>query len=245
MIELYATSSPNVRKVVIALEEVGLSYHLHPVNVFGGEQFTPEFLALNPLGRVPVMIDPDAPGGEPLFESGAILIYLAERHERTDLLAADGVARYSTLKWLMFQMGSVGPIFGQHNHFIITPDQADGYAARRYREQAWRLYSILETRLGKASWLAGDAYSIADIATYPWALYVTRHGFDWADLPRLAEWRDRIGARPAVARADTVMTDFAAANADASRRADQAALDRFFWREQGGPPSDLTPMRVK
>src|SRR5260221_10360928 len=245
MMELYAASSPNVRKVVIALEEVGLPYRLGHTIGFGGEQFTPEFLALNPLGRVPVMVDPDAPGGETLFESGAILIYLAEQYGRPDLLASDGAARYGALKWLMFQMGSVGPIFGQHNHFIITPDHGDSYAARRYREQAWRLYSILEARLGEVPWLAGDAFSIADIATYPWALYVTRHGFDWAGLPRLAEWCERIAARPAVSRADAVMIEVAEAHADASLNDRPADLDRFFWLDQGGPPSDLTPTRVQ
>jgi GST-like protein len=245
MIKLYATTSPNVRKVMIMLEELELPYSLRFTDVFGGEQFTPDFLALNPLGRVPVMIDPAAPGGEALFESGAILIYLAERHARADLLASDGAARYAALKWLMFQMGSVGPIFGQHNHFIIVPDEAQGYAGRRYREQAWHLYRILETRLGDVPWLAGGAYSIADIATYPWALYVRRHGFDWADLPRLADWRDRIQARPAVSRADARMAEFAAANAHIGQRASQAGLDRFFWREQGGPPADLSPMKVR
>lgn len=244
-IRLYGCGSPNVRKVAIMLEELQLDYETQYVAVMNGAQFAPEFLALNPLGRVPVLTDAERLPGEPLFESGAILIYLAEAYARPDLLPSDGAERHAVLKWLMLQMANVGPIFGQHNHFIITPDEAHGYAARRYREQAARLYRVLDERLAESPWLAGERYSIADIATYPWVLYAERHGMAWEALPHLAAWRARIEARPAVARADSRMQAFVADDARAAATATQESFNRFFWRESDdGPRVDLSPMKV-
>lgn len=243
MITLYGCGSPNVRKVVIMMEELGLEYETSFVAVMNGAQFEPSFLALNPLGRVPVIVDSDGPAGEPIFESGAILLYLAEAYGHGELLPAAGRERYAVMKWLMLQMANIGPIFGQHNHFIITPDEATSYAARRYREQASRLYRFLDRRLAEVPWLAGGDYSIADIATYPWALYVERHGMDWDDLPHLRAWRDRIEARPALARVNTTMQRFVADDMKYAAEATQESFNRFFWREEDdGPKVDLTPM---
>ena len=244
MIELYGCGSPNVRKIAIMLEELGLAYERRYVAVLNGGQFEPSFLALNPLGRVPVLVDHDRLPGEPLFESGAILIYLAEAYRSTDLLPRDGAGRYSVIKWLMLQMGNIGPIFGQHNHFIITPDHAASYAGQRYREQARRLYHLLDEQLAGREWLASCGYSIADIATYPWVLYAERHGMDWGDLPRLWAWKERIEAREAIRRADDAMQFFVDEDARHVGMANQEGFDKFFWREQAGPRTDLSPMKV-
>ncbi len=245
MIELYGCGSPNVRKVAIMLAELDLPYSQHYVAVLNGAQFEPAFLALNPLGRVPVLVDPEGPAqGDPIFESGAILIYLAEAYGRPDLLPADGADRYQVMKWLMLQMGNIGPIFGQHNHFLITPDHAQSYAGQRYREQAARLYRLLDAELAKRPWLADYGYSIADIATYPWVLYCERHGMEWADLPHLHAWMDRIEARPAVQEADQMMKKFVADDAAHIATATQETFDRFFWRQASGPGVDLSPMKV-
>ena len=207
MIQLYDMSSPNVRKVVVALEEMGLAYEPHHVAVFRGEQFTEEFLALNPLAKVPVIRDPEGPAaGEPIFESGAILIYLAESYG-PQFLPADGPARYAVLKWLMLQVASAGPAFGNHSHFRLQ-HEANPYAARRFRHMAAQIYQVLEGRLGKADWLGGDAYSIADMAVWPWARYLQRHGMDPAEFPNLTAWEARIAERPAVIRADGVIRRF-------------------------------------
>lgn len=245
MIELYGCGSPNVRKIVMMLEELGLEYQTRYVAVLNGAQFEPSFLALNPLGRVPVLVDADGNAGEPIFESGAILIYLAETYHRSDLLPTNGPNRHAVMQWLMLQMANVGPIFGQYNHFLITPDEAGSYATRRYREQARRLYFFLNEQLAERDWLAGSAYSIADIATYPWILYAERHGMHWDELPHLRKWMDRIEARPAVARANTSMQRFVDDDARSARQATQESFNRFFWREEtGGPRVDLSPMKV-
>jgi len=243
MITLFGCGSPNVRKVVILLEELGLEYETRFVGVMNAAQFEPAFLALNPLGRVPVIVDPEGPADEAIFESGAILIYLAEVYGHGEFLPAAGAERYAILKWLMLQMANVGPIFGQNNHFIITPDHATGYAARRYREQSARLYRLLDARLAQAPWLAGGTYSIADIATYPWVLYAERHGMTWNELPHLKTWCDRIEARPALARVNATMQLLAVDDMKSYATATQESFDRFFWREGGdGPRVDRTPM---
>lgn len=199
---LYGMNSPNVRKVALMLEELGLPHDLVHVAVFRGEQFTPEFLALNPLGKVPVLIDPAL--GMPLAESGAILLYLAEAHGR--FLPAEQPARAEVMQWIMVQMASVGPQFGQLNHYQMQEQDAvqgtigHAYALGRFREAARRLYRLLDDRLATRDWIAGGAYSIADIATWPWATYLEDHGLDPQAHPALIRWRDRIAARPAVAR---------------------------------------------
>jgi GST-like protein len=242
MIELYGCGSPNVRKVVIMLEELRLSYTFHYTDIMRGQSHTPQFLAMNPLGRVPVLIDREGPAGsEPIFESGAILIYLAEAYQGAEFLPRQGGARYATIKWLMLQMANVGPMFGQHNHFTVTSENSQSYAAKRYRDQASRLYHVLNDRLAQAPWLAGADYSIADIATYPWAVYVENHGFDWVDLPHLAEWRSRMEERPAIAKAKIKMQGFIDNDTISSKKVTQKELNELFWLEgDEGPSVDLT-----
>jgi len=207
MIELFGMSSPNVRKAVIALEEMGLEYEARHVAVFRGKQFDAEFLALNPMAKVPVIRDPEGPAGDiSVFESGAILIYLAEKYG-TEFLPPQGAARYEVLKWLVLQIANVGPALGQHSHFRL---QAEGneYAARRFRHMAAQVYRVLEARLAETQWLGGGAYSIADMAAYPWARYLERHAMDREEFPNLVAWRELIDARPAIIRADKVMRDY-------------------------------------
>jgi len=200
---LYGMSSPNVRKVVIALEEIGLPYRTRHVAVFRGRQFEEDFLALNPMAKVPVIVDPAGPAGAvPIFESGAILIYLAESHAPRFYPPA-GPARWEALKWLMLQMSQVGPVFGQHGHYRLI--QGSDYAAGRARRAMAQIFRALERRLGEAPWLGGEAYSIADMATYPWAVRLRRYGMEPAEFPRLGDWRARIAARPATVRADRVI----------------------------------------
>jgi GSH-dependent disulfide-bond oxidoreductase len=233
---LYGMGSPNVRKVVIMLEELGLPYVLRHVAVFKGEQFTPQFLAMNPLGKVPVLVDPVL--DKPLAESGAILFWLAERSGT--FLPRHGAERYEVMQWLMVQMASIGPMFGQLNHFRILPKGSEPYALGRYAAQAERLYRLLDDRLAAQAWIGGGAYSIADIATYPWALYLAQHGFDPAGYPALLRWRDAIGTRPAVGRANTRMDEaFTALSTESRRAATAEDLDRFFGRTRYMPAADF------
>jgi GST-like protein len=199
MIELYTWGTPNGRKVSIALEELGMPYNVHPVDIMNGGQFTAEFLALNPNNKIPVIQDSDGPDGQTLtlFESGAILVYLADKTQR--LLPASGIARYRTLQWLMFQMGGVGPIFGQTHHFRRYATQ-EKYSVDRYTAETHRLYGVLNSRLAQSEFVAGDEYSIADIAIYPWISRFELHQLDWGDVPHVKRWFDTVGARPAVRR---------------------------------------------
>jgi GSH-dependent disulfide-bond oxidoreductase len=239
MIELFGMSSPNVRKVGIMLEELGVEYTLRHIAVFRGEQFEPAFVAMNPLGKVPVLFDHVHAPETPLFESGAILFYLAETYGA--FLPQGGSGRYEVMAWLMVQMSAIGPMFGQYNHFQILGQQADRYAAARYQSQSERLYQLLERRLATHTWIAADAYSIADMAIYPWSLYLEKHGFDPARHPALLRWRDTVGGRDAVKRS---WARFAAAFNQASDSSRKAAtpqdLDRFFGREPGHPPADYS-----
>ena len=239
MIELYGMFSPNVRKIGIMLEELGAAYTLHHVAVFRGDQFEPEFQALNPLGKVPVLVDHDRGDGMPIYESGAILFYLAETYNA--LLPAQGMARYEVMEWLMVQMAAIGPIFGQHNHFQLLGSQAEPYAAARYRTQAETLYRRLDERLATREWIAGNAYSIADIAIFPWAGYLEQHGFAPAGHRNLMRWRETIAARPAVHRMVERFTAAFSGEADRTRRsATPAQLDRFFGRAPENPPADFS-----
>ena len=206
MIELWSWPTPNGQKVHIALEELGLPYRVQAVDIGAGEQFRPEFLAITPNHRIPAIVDEDGPGGRfTLFESGAILIYLAEKTGQ--LMPTDPAGRYRCLQWLMFQMGGVGPMFGQWNHFATYAPEKIPYAIDRYAQEVRRLYGVLETRLGEAEYLAGDAFSIADIATFPWARGPDKRGIDFADFPNVARWHDAIDARPGVARGLDVLAD--------------------------------------
>lgn len=229
--------SPNVRKVVIMLEELELPYELRHVAVFKGEQFTAEFLELNPLGKVPVLLD--AKLGRPLAESGAILFWLAERSGA--LMPSAGPERYEVMQWLMVQMANIGPMFGQMNHFQLLPAGTEPYSLGRYAAAAERLYRLLDDRLAKQEWIAGGAYSIADIATQPWGHYLERHGFDPAAHPNLMRWRNAIDARPATARANQRISE---AFDDVATRTRKAAtkddLDRFFGRTEKVPDADYS-----
>jgi len=206
MIDLYTWSTPNGRKVSIMLEECGLPYKVHPVNIGKGEQHTAEFLAINPNNRIPAIVDSEGPDGKPLtlFESGAILIYLAEKMDR--FLPHDARKRIITLQWLMFQMGGVGPMFGQAHHFIRNQKEQVPYGIKRYTDETRRLYGVMNKRLGEVPYLAGDEYTIADIATYPWVARFEWHKVDLNDFPAVKRWFDAIGKRPAVAKGMAVPT---------------------------------------
>jgi GST-like protein len=207
MIDVYSWATPNGHKVHIMLEECGLPYRAHPVNIGTGEQFEPEFLAISPNNKIPAITDPDGPDGEPisLFESGAILLYLAGK---TGKFLPDSVrGRYEVLQWLMFQMGGVGPMLGQAHHFRLYAPEKLPYAIDRYTNEAKRLYGVMDKRLAKSKYIAGPAYTIADIAIFPWLRSWKNQGIDWADYPHLKGWFDEIAARPAVQRGVEVLAD--------------------------------------
>ncbi len=205
MIEVYSWPTPNGHKVHIMLEECGLPYQVHPVDIGTGAQFAPEFLAISPNNKIPAITDPDGPDGEPisLFESGAILLYLAGKTGR--FLPAGAAAKYEVLQWLMFQMGGVGPMLGQAHYFRIYAPEKIPYAVDRYTNEAKRLYGVMNKRLAKSKYLGGAEYSVADMAVYPWLRSWQNQGIDWNDHPRLRGWFDEIGARPAVQRGCEVL----------------------------------------
>ena len=205
MIEVYSWATPNGHKVHIMLEECGLLYRAHAVNIGTGDQFKPEFLAISPNNKIPAIVDSDGPDGQPisLFESGAILLYLAAKTGR--FLPADVRGKYAALEWLMFQMGGVGPMLGQAHHFRIYAPEKIPYAIERYSNEAQRLYGVMNRRLAQSKYFAGPAYSIADIAIFPWLRSWKNQGIDWNDFPHLKGWFDEIAARPAVLRGVEVL----------------------------------------
>ena len=206
MIEVWTWPTPNGHKVHIMLEELELPYVVRAVDIRSGAQFDPNFLAINPNHRIPAIRDSDGPGGGlTLFESGAILIYLAEKTGR--LMPTEPAARYHCLQWLMFQMGGVGPMFGQYNHFANYAAEKLPYAVARYTNEVARLHRVLEQRLSTSRYLAGDDYSIADIATFPWVRNPEGRGIDLATYPAVLAWHDRIAARPAVERGVAVLAE--------------------------------------
>lgn len=245
MIELYGGSSPNAIKIVLILEELALPYKILKVNTVSGEQYSDGFLALNPLSKYPVLVDPDGPAqGMAIFESGAILMYLAETYG-PHLLPDAGPSRWQSLMWLFAQVAYFGPMLGQHNHFLLHPGEAETYAAHRYAEQARRVYEILDTRLAQQAYLAGDNYSIADIATYPWSEYVIRQGFPPKDFPAIALWRKKLGERAAVQRTEEVWTGLACPNSRMVSLSTEQA-DIFFGRTSGPrPENDFTALSRK
>jgi GSH-dependent disulfide-bond oxidoreductase len=200
MYTLHTWGTPNGHKASIMLEEIGAKYEVKPVNIGKGDQFDPEFLALNPNHKIPVLTDPNGPDGKPitLIESGAILVYLAGKSGR--FLPADERGKFEALQWLMFQMGSVGPMLGQAHHFLRFAPQPVPYGIQRYWAEAKRIYGVLNTRLEGRAYLAGDEYSIADIATWPWLRRYDLQYIDLGDYPNVKRWFDEIAKRPAVKR---------------------------------------------
>ena len=207
MIDLYTWPTPNGHKIHIMLEETGLEYRVHPVDIGAGEQFKPEFLALSPNNKIPAMVDRKGPGGKPmaLAESGAMLFYLASKTGA--FLPKDIRARWEVMQWVMFQMGHVGPMLGQAHHFLQYAPEKIEYAMSRYRNEANRLYGVVDKTLEKNEWVAGGEYTIADMSIMPWMRYPERQGVDIEQYPNLKKWRERIAARPAVKKAVEVLAD--------------------------------------
>ena len=209
MIDLHYWPTPNGWKISIMLEECGLPYRMVPVNIARGEQFTPEFLAISPNNRMPAMVDPDGPegNGKPfaLAESGAMLFYLASKTGR--FLPKDLRKRWQVMQWTMFQMGHIGPMLGQAHHFLGYAPEKIEYAMNRYKNEANRLYGVVDKRLRESKYLACDEYTIADMATVPWLRAPERQGVNIDEYPALKKWRDAILERPAVQRAVQVLAD--------------------------------------
>ncbi len=205
MIEVYSWPTPNGHKVHIMLEECGLPYRVIPVDIGAGAQFEPAFLAISPNNKIPAIQDSEGPDGRPisLFESGAILLYLAGKTGR--FLPADTAGKYEVLQWLMFQMGSVGPMLGQAHHFRIYAPEKIAYAIERYSKEAQRLYGVIDKRLAISRYIGGPAYSIADMAIFPWLRSWKNQGVQMSDYPHLKGWFDEIAARPAVQRGVAVL----------------------------------------
>jgi GST-like protein len=227
MIDLYALTSPNVQKIFIMLEEIGLPYNIIPVDVWAAEHYKPDFTLLNPNRKIPVIVDHDGPGGKPytVFESGAILLYLAEKTGK--FLPKDMAKKYEAMQWLMIQLTGVGPAFGQFTHFnSFAPKPGNEYSLNRYRTEMKRLYELLETRLGRAKFLGGDEYSVADIATFPWTRQHDVHGVKWEDNPNLARWFNGINERPAVKNAIAKVMALKSSRDTAT----EDNKDRFFGR---------------
>jgi len=200
VIDLYTWGTPNGRKVSVMLEECGLAYNVHPIDIGKGDQFAPEFVAIDPNSKIPAIVDSEGPDGKPfsLFESGAILIYLSGKTGK--FLPDSARGKYVALQWLMFQMGGVGPFFGQVHHFLRAAKEPVPYAIDRYVKEKDRLYGVLDKRLGEAKYLAGGEYTIADIATYPWVARYEWHKTDLNLFPNVKRWFDAISQRPAVQR---------------------------------------------
>jgi GST-like protein len=211
MIDVYSWPTPNGHKVHIMLEECGLrlgrDWQVHAVNIGKGDQFEPAFLQISPNNKIPALVDPVGPDGRPisLFESGAILLYLASKTGK--FLPKSDRARFKVLEWLMFQMGGVGPMLGQNHHFRQYAPEKIGYAIDRYTNEAKRLYGVMDRQLKNQKFIAGNQYSIADIAIFPWLRNWQNQGIDWADFPHLKQWFDTIAARPAVQRGVAVLAD--------------------------------------
>ncbi|EKN3346888.1 glutathione binding-like protein [Yersinia ruckeri] len=202
MIDLYYAPTPNGHKITLFLEEAGLPYQIHRINISAGDQFKPDFLAISPNNKIPAIVDhrPDD-GGDPIsiFESGAILLYLAGK---TGKLLSNELREHSaTLQWLFWQVGGFGPMLGQNHHFSLYAPEKVPYAIERYQKETQRLYSVLDTQLQKNAYLAGDNYSIADIATYPWVVSHQNQKIDLADYPAVSRWFQAITSRPATQRA--------------------------------------------
>ena len=206
-IELYTWPTPNGHKIHIMLEETGTPYNVHPIDIGKGDQFKPEFLKISPNNKMPAIVDTEGPDGKPmaLAESGAILFYLATK---TGRFLPEGIReRWQVMQWVMFQMGHIGPMLGQAHHFLQYAPEKIEYAMNRYRNEANRLYGVVERRLKESRYLACDEYTIADMACMPWMRAPERQGVDIEQYPNLKRWRDAIAARPAVQRAVEILAD--------------------------------------
>jgi GSH-dependent disulfide-bond oxidoreductase len=207
MIQHFYWPTPNGHKTAIMLEETGVEYQVHPINILKGEQLTPEFIAISPNNRIPAIVDTQGPGGRPyaVFESGAILMYLAEKTGQ--FWPADPAERYEVIQWLMFQMANVGPMFGQNGFFQGYCPEDVPLAKERYHRISQQLYGVLDRRLARQRYLAGSAYSLADIATFPWTMpkQVEMHRIDLAAYPNVQRWNAEIAERPAVRRGIAVL----------------------------------------
>jgi GSH-dependent disulfide-bond oxidoreductase len=214
MIDLYFSTTPNGYKVTILLEELGWSYNVIPVHIGKGEQFKPEFLKISPNNKIPALVDHDGPDRTPIaiFESGAIMMYLAEK-SGWRFMPADMRRRYDVVQWLMFQMGSVGPMLGQAHHFRRYAPEPIPYAVERYTNEARRIYGVIDRRLSEVPYLARE-YSIADMATYPWLRPHKWQGQDLAEFPHLSRWYTDVRARPAVQRGLAILRDTLDQNRD-------------------------------
>ena len=226
MIDVYSWATPNGHKVHIMLEECGLPYAAHAVDISAGEQFSPDFLAISPNNRIPAITDPDGPDGEPisLFESGAILLYLAGKTGR--FLPRSTRGKYQALQWLMFQMASVGPMLGQTHHFRAYAPEKVEYAIKRFSNEAKRLYGVMDKQLATNDYIAGKEYTIADMAVWPWLRSHERQGIDIGEFPNVKAWFEAIGNRPAVQRGITVLAD------RRKPELDQAAREILFGNTQ-------------
>jgi len=207
MIDLYTWPTPNGHKIHIMLEETALPYRVIPIDIGAGDQFKPEFLKISPNNKMPAMVDSDGPDGKPmaLAESGAMLFYLASKTGK--FLPANIRKRWQVMQWVMFQMGHIGPMLGQAHHFLQYAPEKIEYAMNRYKNEANRLYGVVERRLGESKFLACDEYTIADMATMPWMRFPERQGVEIDEYPNVRRWRDGIAARPAVERALKVLAD--------------------------------------
>jgi GST-like protein len=222
MIDIYSWATPNGHKVHIMLEECGLrlgrDWQAIPVNIGAGDQFKPDFLKISPNNKIPAMVDPHGPDGRPiaLFESGAILVYLASKTGK--LMPRSDRRKFEVLQWLMFQMGGVGPMLGQTHHFrMYAPEKID-YAVNRYTNETRRLYGVMDRQLATHRFIAGQQYTIADIAIFPWVRSWKNQGIEWADYPHLKAWFDRIAERPAVRRGVEVLAALRTPIASAKER---------------------------
>jgi GST-like protein len=226
MIDFYALTSPNVQKIFIMLEECGLPYNIKPVDVWKGEQFTPEFAKINPLQKIPAIVDSDGPAGTPytVIESGAILLYLAEKTGK--FIPHDPVKRYDTVQWLMVQMANVGPMFGQLVHFSRYAPAGQDYGHSRYRTQVNKLFDLYDRRLAAHPYVVGSDYTIADMAPFPWLRNFEMLGIDIGKRPNLKAWIDRVAARDAVKRALAKVGEMKTARDTAS----EDDKDRFLAR---------------
>ncbi|HEU4660576.1 MAG TPA: glutathione binding-like protein [Pseudolabrys sp.] len=226
MIDFYALTSPNVQKIFVMLEECELPYNMKTVDVWSGEQFTPEFTKINPLQKVPAIVDSDGPAGKPytVIESGAILIYLAEKTGK--FIPHEPIKRYDTIQWLMVQVANVGPMFGQHVHFSRFAPQPQEYGGPRYRTIVNKLYDLYEQRLAAHPYVAGDDYTIADMAAFPWLRNVQLVNMDLGKRPHVKKWIEKIEARDGVKRA---LAKVAAIKSSRDTATDDQK-DRFFAR---------------